>query len=210
MILNLSFLVISLVFILTSAVIVTILGSFLIFWCDLHYLQLNLVVHLSNHQIWHNYGQIMLYLINPLKKRLILADFFSSAQGLEHFREVKELFLLVGLVWLFSGAIIIWWQKQHQLLPLMTINLQWLRILGVVPIVLGALSGLDFDGFFVAFHQILFRNNDWLFDPLKDPVINILPDTFFLHCFILAFLIFELLVLISLYWQHCYAQKRLK
>lgn len=42
------------------------------------------------------------------------------------------------------------------------------------------------------FHQILFVGDDtWLFDPAKDPVIMILPETFFLHAFLLFFALYE-------------------
>jgi len=64
---------------------------------------------------------------------------------------------------------------------------------------LAAVMAVDFNDFFIDFHKILFRNNDWLFDPSLDPIITALPDTFFLHCFIMAFALFEA-GLIWLYW----------
>ena len=50
---------------------------------------------------------------------------------------------------------------------------------------LGFVVALDFESAFITFHQIVFRNNYWVFDYRSDPVINILPETFFMHCFIL-------------------------
>ena len=52
----------------------------------------------------------------------------------------------------------------------------------IIPAVLGTLVALDWETFFVTFHRIFFRNEYWLFDPVTDPVILILPDTYFLQC----------------------------
>ena len=52
------------------------------------------------------------------------------------------------------------------------------------------IMGISFQQFFVLFHKILFRNNDWIFDPTKDPIIDALPDDFFLACFVLFFVLF--------------------
>ena len=62
-----------------------------------------------------------------------------------------------------------------------------------LPLLIG-LGGvlIGFDQFFTLFHQILFVGDDtWLFDPAKDPVILILPETFFLHAFLLFFSLYE-------------------
>ena len=57
------------------------------------------------------------------------------------------------------------------------------------------LCGLvGWDRFFVGFHSLLFNNDYWLFDPATDPVILILPDTFFMHC---AVMIVALILAVS-------------
>ncbi len=38
---------------------------------------------------------------------------------------------------------------------------------------------LDFNDVFIIFHELLFQNRDWIFDPRQDPVINVLPDQYF-------------------------------
>ncbi|WP_252897795.1 lipoprotein intramolecular transacylase Lit [Amylolactobacillus amylophilus] len=38
---------------------------------------------------------------------------------------------------------------------------------------------MNFDAFFVFFHGIFFHNSDWLFDPVTDPIINVLSENFF-------------------------------
>mgnify|MGYP003420509014 CR=1 FL=1 len=52
----------------------------------------------------------------------------------------------------------------------------------LIPAVLGLLMALNWDKAFVVFHKIAFDNDYWIFDAATDPVITILPDTFFLHC----------------------------
>lgn len=53
----------------------------------------------------------------------------------------------------------------------------------VIPLILGFFAFVDFDRLFVMFHQLVFSNDYWLFNPRLDPIINILPENFFMHCF---------------------------
>ena len=38
------------------------------------------------------------------------------------------------------------------------------------------------DKVFVWFHQLLFRNDYWIFSADSDPIILFLPDGYFMHC----------------------------
>ncbi|XCY67897.1 DUF1461 domain-containing protein [Streptococcus iniae] len=52
---------------------------------------------------------------------------------------------------------------------------------------------IGFEQFFILFHKILFAGkSNWTFNPLTDPVIWILPESFFRHCFIAFFILYEL------------------
>src|SRR5699024_11703113 len=62
----------------------------------------------------------------------------------------------------------------------------------LVPIVFGFFMLVGFDRFFILFHETFFNNDDWLFDPTTDPIINVLPEQFFMHSFILFFILIEL------------------
>ena len=64
-----------------------------------------------------------------------------------------------------------------------------------IPAALGVLIALNWETVFVLFHKIVFHNNYWIFDAATDPVITILPDTFFMHC---ALMILALVVLGSI------------
>ena len=55
---------------------------------------------------------------------------------------------------------------------------------------------------FITFHQIVFRNNYWVFDYRSDPVINILPETFFMHCFIMIVIIVITLAGLCLFYYY--------
>lgn len=56
----------------------------------------------------------------------------------------------------------------------------WLAA-GIGGIVLLAVI-IDWEKAFTLMHKIFFDNDDWLFNPQTDPIITILPDTFFMHC----------------------------
>ena len=54
-----------------------------------------------------------------------------------------------------------------------------------LPAAMGVLVAVNWQKAFVLFHEIAFDNDFWIFDPAKDPVINMLPNAFFLHCALL-------------------------
>ena len=75
----------------------------------------------------------------------------------------------------------------------------------VLPAIVALGLSIDFDRSFVLFHKIFFNNNYWLFDPTTDPVITMLPDTFFMHC---AIMIIVIVVLLSIVFLAVYLWKR--
>ena len=67
-------------------------------------------------------------------------------------------------------------------------------ILPIVIAVVGLLIG--FDQFFTLFHEMLFPgDSSWLFNPATDPIIWVLPEEYFMHCFIIFFVTYEALML---------------
>ena len=61
---------------------------------------------------------------------------------------------------------------------------------GLVPLILftviGIACAIDFNRAFTVFHMIFFSGKtNWVFDPNKDEIIKILPETFFMNCGIL-------------------------
>lgn len=80
MLINIAFDLLLTVFTISSTLILTILASYLIFWIDARYLQLDLVTNLSQQQIWHNYQQVMDYLTHPWVAKLKMTNFFYQLQ----------------------------------------------------------------------------------------------------------------------------------
>ena len=44
----------------------------------------------------------------------------------------------------------------------------------VLPAFLGIMVAVNWEYVFVTFHQLVFNNDYWMFDPTTDPIINIL------------------------------------
>lgn len=56
----------------------------------------------------------------------------------------------------------------------------------VIPVVVGALAAIDFDRAFSVFHKVFFPGKDnWIFDPVTDEIIKVMPVEFFMNCAIL-------------------------
>lgn len=192
---------------LTGIILVTV-NSVWLYWLNLKMTSVLAPLGLSIHDMLVNYRRLLAYLQLPWIHTLNMPDFPSSASGLKHFAEVKRLFLLnnglflitVLPAWRFVRKI----KWEHQ---------QWrfirpFSIAGLVPIVVLMLMVIDFNHFFALFHEVLFRNSDWLFNPLLDPIILVLPESFFAQCFGLAILLFELVMIFGI-WRGKSAQRQL-
>lgn len=166
---------------------------------DVDYLNILEYTTIGKKELLENFGQLMNYLNNPFISNLQLPNFPVSESGAFHFYEVKRLFLLnygVLLVTLLpTGLFLRYLKKNGWLWRLM----RPCQIGMFIPVVLLLLMAIGFDQFFVQFHSIFFNNDAWLFDPATDPVINVLPETFFMHCFILFFILLEILLFLG-YW----------
>ncbi len=182
---------------LSLAILITILLAWVIYPLEIHWQNLNQLVYLSSRTIGYNFNRLMAYLTLPWVTSFDLPAFSSSASGRHHFFVVKLLFHLVEalvLLLAYPACHLLKELIRHRSLRLFQ---PLLFVAMVIPLVLAACSALiGFDGFFTLFHQILFvGDNSWLFDPLKDPVILILPENYFLHAFVLFFFIYETLFL---------------
>lgn len=162
---------------------------------DINYLQILDWVDMSKETLLKNFDQLMAFLNNPFNQTLALPDFPMSAAGRGHFVDVKKLFLLdygVLILTVVPAFLYLRHLKKSARLFKLVRPFQW----GMgLPVILGAVMAIGFDTFFVKFHELFFANDDWLFDPATDPIINVLPESFFMHCFILAFLLIELFFL---------------
>ncbi|NQJ72806.1 TIGR01906 family membrane protein [Streptococcus suis] len=183
----------TILFVLSAAVLGTIYLAWLVYPLEISFLGLEKVVYMKSSDISYNFNILMNYLINPFASVLDMPNFSSSADGLKHFADVKGLFHLAQLIFLISlPAVFYFWKEvvRKGYGKLYRTVFMWMALAPVMIAVMGVLIG--FDSFFVLFHHLLFPGDStWLFDPLKDPVIYILPQEFFLHCFILFFILYE-------------------
>ncbi|GHP12660.1 membrane protein [Lentilactobacillus fungorum] len=183
---------------LSLAIFLTVNSTWL-FAINIPLLHLTHATGLTTTQMMRDYDRIIQYLQLPWVGSLKFHYFFSSAKGLQHFSDVRRLIMVNNLIGIILVPI-----SSYVLIKLNKKSLTWLLITPIKVVVTLALMIIvmmliNFDQVFIGFHKILFRNNDWLFDPRADPVINMLPDTFFLECFGLFF-VFFLGTLGIVYW----------
>ncbi|WP_071131106.1 TIGR01906 family membrane protein [Enterococcus timonensis] len=183
--------------ILTAVITVTI-NFRPLYRFDIDYLNITEITGFSKEILLKNFAILMRYLNFPWIKNLSTPDFPMSESGAFHFYEVKQLFTLnyVLLLILIIPAV-------YFLIRMFKTGQNWrlhgvFKIAAIVPVAFGALMALGFDQFFVSFHQVFFNNDDWLFDPATDPIIMALPEEFFMHCFILAFVLLEVIFIVGL------------
>ena len=172
------------VFIISLAVVITVFLKPL-YYFDIGYLNLSETTGLSYDVIRHNYDILIQYQSIFYQGTLNLPDFVMSNSGRIHFEEVKRIFEVIQLLCLITAVIGLPMvfrriqQKEYRFLRLTS-------LLSVgLPLIIGFLAAIDFNQAFILFHKIVFRNDYWIFNEVTDPVITILPETFFMHCFML-------------------------
>lgn len=139
----------------------------------------------SVEKIRENYDALIDYNLSFGDERLEFPSLAMSEPGRIHFEEVKAIFdifkYMAAAGTLLSAAGILFFHKKRESLYLKKTAI----LTAALPVILGLYVALGWERAFVAFHHVFFNNDYWLFDPLTDPVITILPDTFFLHCALL-------------------------
>ena len=195
------------IFIISFAVVFTVFFKPL-YYFDINYLNIDQISGLDAETIKENYRILINYQSIFYQGTLNLPDFVMSDSGRIHFEEVKRIFEAIQVMMVISGLISI----PMTIKKIKEKEYRFLRLTGlitiIVPTVLGFLAALDFERAFVLFHQIVFRYDYWIFDYRTDPVITILPETFFMHCFMLIVVIVCLLAIICLGYYR-YQQKKI-
>ena len=197
-----------LLFLLAVSVSVTIILHLrAIYYADISLLHIPENSCYSADLIRRNYDVLSDYNTIGYKGPLEFPDLAMSESGRIHFEEVKRVFDLFGYMTIVLTpvcALCLFISRRLRTGLCLLIG----GILGLaVPVILGVLTAISWDTFFVRFHQLVFRNEFWIFDWRTDPVILILPDTFFLHC---AILIFALVFLLSIVMLILYKVSRKK
>ena len=152
--------------------------------------------NLSREEILNDYNNIIHYLNSPQEEVLKFKNFKISPIGEFHFLEVKEIFssiYLICLACLILGIILFILLKKFKLkISLKAFNIFFYEVLFIF---LGLILSfyLNFSKVFTLFHKIFFNNDYWIFDPKKDPIINVLPESYFL--FLAIFILFLVMIL---------------
>lgn len=178
-----------------------------LYYADIHLLDIDKKTGLSYDTIRLNYDALIDYCSPFFTGDLVFPTLAASASGLSHFDEVKVIFqatywiLAVGTPVLVLLLII----KLHKG------NYRFLRIAAItsllLPTITAILCCINFNWTFTLMHRIFFRNNDWIFDPITDPIILLLPEEFFLQCAIVIILTVFLGALIFLILYRHYKKK---
>lgn len=179
----------------------------LLYYMDISILDIPKTSGLSAEVIIENYDALIDYCSPFFSGALKFPSLPASTEGLIHFEEVKNIFVsfyVIGIVSFVIGLVVILYKAKKK-------DKSYLRVSSittlVLPIIVGGAIALNFDKAFVLFHKIFFRNDYWLFDPETDPIINILPAEYFMHCAIVI-IVFVLLGSLALYLASNIGRKR--
>lgn len=186
--------------ILSFTILVTIYGAWLLYPFEVDHLKLVNQVIISKQELLKNFNHLLDYLTNPFHTKLSMPDFKSSKDGLHHFFQVKLIFHFVQLVFFMTIYPALFFFKYHLNAKSIYLYQKFFLSAIITPILIGMFGVfIGFDNFFTLFHQILFvGDSSWLFNPATDPIIWVLPEEFFLHCFIGFFVLYQG-ILVGLY-----------
>ena len=172
-----------------------------IYYYDISYLNITNMTGLSKEEIKENYDYLINYNLNNSVEEFKLPTLQSSIQGKIHFEEVRNIFQVIKKIFYLSfilsivGVIFNIKQKNIRFLNTTSIVTIGLPIILAIPLI------INFNYFFIKFHELVFSNDYWIFDPNIDPVINMLPEEVFFH---IGILILGFVLLSSILLQICY------
>lgn len=177
---NLIFSVFFSLFIILGVVRFTI-GFKELYYFDIGYLDIPSMINLSEEEIKLNYDYVIDYNLSKESSEFNMPTIKSSPEGQIHFEEVRDIFQNVNKFFLVCMVISIiglaYNIKEKSFDFLKTTS----KALVTIPLVLSIPVLIDFNKSFIIFHEIMFDNDYWIFDPNLDPVIKMLPEEFFFH-----------------------------
>lgn len=176
-----------------------------LYYLDIGLLEIEETTGLTKAVIKSNYNTLIDYCSPFFKGDLKFEALPSSASGLSHFAEVKVIFNYIHLAALLSFVvfvILVFVKKHYEHYGYLLISAITAVLL---PAIVGIACAINFNASFTLMHKIFFRNDDWLFDPADDPIITLLPETYFLHCTLVILFIVVSGSLIALF---CYIRSK--
>ncbi len=196
------------IFIICGSIIVGLKCKSLYYY-DVKKLNISDVSGFSDDEIKLNYDYLIDYNLNNKVEEFNLPTIKYSTQGKIHFEEVRNIFQIIKKVFYLTGLISI----LGIILNIKDKNIKFLNITSIttilLPVIVSILLIINFNYFFIKFHEAVFSNDYWIFDPDIDPVINILPEDIFFH---IGILILAIVFLTSILLQVSYRRlnKKLK
>jgi len=185
---------------ITISVYITLLFKPL-YYSDISILNIEHSSNINKKELKANFDYVITYLIQNKSEEFNLPTLPSSDHGKIHFKEVKAIFDKLKVMLLLSiliSIIGIMLNIKHKKIDYLLTSANFLII---IPAILLIPFLFDFDKSFTTFHHIFFKNDYWLFDIQSDPIITILPQSFFFHC---AILIIILITISSITLRHIY------
>jgi len=188
--------ILTIIFIIVS-VKLTLNFKILYYW-DITNLSIIKNTDLNIKEIKENCSYLIYYLNSHKNITFCLPSLPSSKEGIIHFKDVKNIFNFLDkflFINIFISVPVIYYKLK------ITKNVRFLKYSSILTIIM-PLSliiplTLNFDKGFTLFHRIFFSNDYWIFDPNKDPIINLLPEAFFFHSVLLILFFIILFSLIS-------------
>ncbi|MDU4861852.1 MAG: TIGR01906 family membrane protein [Terrisporobacter othiniensis] len=187
------------IFIISGSVILGLRCKSLYYY-DVKELNISKMSGFTEEEIKQNYDYLIDYNLNKNVGEFHLPTIKYSKEGKIHFEEVRNIFQIVKKVFYISGLISV----LGVILSIKNKNIKFLNTASIMTILLPIITAIplmiNFNYFFIKFHETVFSNDYWIFDPSIDPVINMLPQDVFFHIgiFILAIiLIISILLQIS-------------
>lgn len=188
--------ILTIIFIIVS-VKLTLNFKILYYW-DITNLSIIKNTDLNVKEIKENFNYLIYYLNSHKNITFCLPSLPSSKEGVIHFKDVKNIFNFLDkflFINIFISVPVIYYKLK------MTKNVSFLKYSSIltiiIPLSLIIPLTLNFDNGFTLFHRIFFSNDYWIFDPNKDPIINLLPEAFFFHSVLLILFFIILFSLIS-------------
>ncbi|KRM81867.1 hypothetical protein FC35_GL001691 [Limosilactobacillus coleohominis DSM 14060] len=156
-------------------------------------------VGIDSQEVMVDYYRLVIYLMSFTKKKFEFDQIPMSTSAIQHFADVHYLTQAGELITMVCGLLFIvffyYEKKRYQLWRLVPLFEQALILICVLMFLFLA----SFQDSFLHFHEIVFQNNDWVFDPKTDPIILILTENYFIH-YLLVWLALTLFLILVIIW----------
>lgn len=125
-------------------------------------------------------------------KRDVISDDFSEKEVI-HMLDIRDIYRNIKIIKYISiiafiGINFIFLLYDKKELYLKFIN-KGILMFYILLFILSVLAYIDFNKYFILFHEIVFTNDYWILDPNKDLLIQIFPEDFFIKRFVLIVVI---------------------